>query len=65
MPGNCAGHGEAGRSGVVEENAIGREGQSLMEYTLILLLVALVCIGAVTLIGATLGNLYSTINASF
>ena len=39
-------------------------GQGLVEYGLILLLVALVVIAVVTLLGPIVGNLYSKINSA-
>jgi Flp pilus assembly pilin Flp len=44
---------------------IGISGQSLAEYALILLLVALTCIGTMTLLGTTLSTRFSTIASSF
>ena len=37
------------------------EGQGLVEYALILLLVAMVCVAALTALGATLPGIYTTI----
>ncbi len=39
------------------------KGQGLVEYALILVLIAVVVIGALTLLGPQLGNTYSTIVA--
>jgi len=39
-------------------------GQGLIEYAIILSLVALLVIAVVRLLGPTLGNTYSTINSS-
>ncbi|PKN91915.1 MAG: hypothetical protein CVU44_16620 [Chloroflexi bacterium HGW-Chloroflexi-6] len=39
-------------------------GQGLLEYALILVLVAIVVIAAVSLLGPTIGNMFSDINAS-
>jgi pilus assembly protein Flp/PilA len=39
-------------------------GQGLVEYALILVLVAVVVIAALTLLGPTIANIFSTINAS-
>lgn len=38
--------------------------QGMVEYALILVLVAVVVIAAVTLLGPLVGNVFSTINAS-
>ncbi len=43
----------------------GRKGQSLAEYTLILVFVALACIAAVTLFGGTVRGFYDGFNGSF
>ena len=40
------------------------KGQGLIEYAIILSLVALLVIAVVRLLGPTLGNTYSTINGS-
>ena len=37
------------------------EGQGLVEYALILVLVAVVVIGALSLLGPAIGNIFSTI----
>jgi len=50
---------------VVDLLFIKEEGQGLLEYGLILVLVAVVVIAAVTLLGPTIGNLFSEVNASF
>ncbi|MCG2786715.1 MAG: Flp family type IVb pilin [Anaerolineae bacterium] len=39
-------------------------GQGLLEYGLILVLVAVVVIAAVTVLGPTIGNLFSKVNTS-
>jgi len=39
-------------------------GQGLVEYALILVLVAVVVIAALTLLGPTIGNIFNTINSS-
>ena len=39
-------------------------GQGLVEYALILVLVAVVVIAALTLLGPTISNIFGTINAS-
>lgn len=40
------------------------KGQGLVEYALILVLVAIVVIAALMILGPTIGNIFSTINAS-
>jgi pilus assembly protein Flp/PilA len=40
------------------------KGQGLVEYALILVLVAIVVIAVLTLLGPLIGNVFSTINAS-
>jgi Flp pilus assembly pilin Flp len=42
-----------------------RSGQTLAEYALILMLIALVCIGAVTLLGIPIRSFYTSFNGSF
>jgi len=39
-------------------------GQGMVEYAFIIMLVAIVVIAAVTLLGPTVGSLFSTVNAS-
>lgn len=39
-------------------------GQGMVEYALILVLVAVVVIAAVSILGPLIGNVFSTINAS-
>jgi len=39
-------------------------GQGMMEYAVIIALVAIIVIAAVTLLGPRIGNLFSTINRS-
>jgi pilus assembly protein Flp/PilA len=39
-------------------------GQGMVEYALILVLVAIVVIAALTIMGPLVGNIFSTINAS-
>jgi len=41
------------------------EGQALVEYALILFLVALVCIGALTLVGTKLQNIFQLVVNAF
>ena len=38
--------------------------QGMVEYAFIIMLVAIVVIAAVTLLGPTVGNLFSSVNAS-
>ena len=40
------------------------KGQGLVEYALILVLVAIVVIAALTILGPRIGNVFSTINSS-
>lgn len=40
------------------------KGQGLVEYALILVLVAIVVIAVLTLLGPIIGNVFSTINSS-
>jgi pilus assembly protein Flp/PilA len=40
------------------------KGQGLVEYALILVLVAIVVIAALTLLGPTIGNIFSDINTT-
>jgi pilus assembly protein Flp/PilA len=40
------------------------KGQGLVEYALILVLVAIVVIAALTILGPTIGNIFSSINSS-
>lgn len=40
------------------------KGQGLVEYALILVLVAIVVIAVLTLLGPIIGNVFSTINAT-
>ena len=40
------------------------KGQGLVEYALILVLVAIVVIAALTILGLKIGNVFSSINAS-
>ena len=45
--------------------SINQRGQGLVEYALILVLVAVVVIAALTLLGPTVAGIFETINASF
>jgi Flp pilus assembly pilin Flp len=60
-----AGSGKSSPEETGQSRSIGYSGQSLAEYALILLLVALVCISTMTLLGTTLGTMFSTIASSF
>ncbi len=40
------------------------KGQGLVEYALILVLVAVVVIGVLTVLGPTIGNVFSNINSN-
>ncbi len=40
------------------------EGQDLLEYALLIALIAIVCVGAVTLAGTNVSNTFSTIAGS-
>jgi pilus assembly protein Flp/PilA len=44
--------------------ALKEKGQGMVEYALILVLVAVVVIAAVTIMGPLIGKVFSTINAS-
>lgn len=44
--------------------SIKERGQGMVEYALILVLVAVVVIAALTLLGPTIGNIFSTINGN-
>ncbi len=41
-----------------------QEGQGLLEYGLILVLVAVVVIAAITVLGPSIGNMFSKVNSS-
>jgi len=43
----------------------GREGQTLAEYAMILLFVAVACVAAVTLLGMPIRGFYTGFNGSF
>ncbi len=47
------------------DRTAGREGQSLAECAFILLLVAVACVAASTLLGTTLQGFYNGFNGSF
>lgn len=50
---------------MVARQARDEEGQGLAEYGLILALIAVVCIGALTLMGTTINDYLGQINAGF
>ena len=53
-------------SGRIREWMIrGQEGQALAEYAMILLLVAVACVAAVTLLGMPIRGFYTGFNGSF
>ncbi|MBI5419076.1 MAG: hypothetical protein HZA60_03210 [Deltaproteobacteria bacterium] len=47
------------------EKGLERDGQALAEYVLIVTLIALVCIGAVSLLGIPIQSFYTGFNGSF
>jgi len=55
------------KEGLTQRKISRREpgGQTLAEYALILMLIALVCIGAVTLLGIPIRTFYTNFNGSF
>ncbi|MBF8259998.1 MAG: hypothetical protein HW377_2372 [Actinobacteria bacterium] len=55
------------KEGLTPQKETRREqsGQTLSEYALILMLIALVCIGAVTLLGIPIQSFYTNFNGSF
>ena len=53
------------RNHIEESLALDETGQTLVEYALIILLIALAVIGVITLFGETLSNTYNLINSSF
>ncbi len=44
---------------------VGRQGQALAEYAMILLFVAVACVAAVTLLGVPIRGIYLGFNGSF
>ena len=46
-------------------NKEGQQGQGLMEYALVLVLVAVVVIAIITLFGPAVGNMYSRITSGW
>jgi Flp pilus assembly pilin Flp len=53
------------RDGLIQlgARAVGEDGQALVEYALLLALIALVCFGAVNEFGLGVSTLYSKVNA--
>lgn len=47
------------------ERIFGQEGQTLAEYAMILLFVAVACVAAVTLLGVPIRGFYTGFNGSF
>lgn len=43
----------------------GQEGQGLMEYALVLVLVAVVIVAILTILGPQVGNMYSRVTVAF
>ena len=54
------------RNFFAREELVGRnaEGQTLVEYGLLLALIAIVCVAAVTLLGGTVNGIFTQVNAS-
>ena len=48
-----------------QEKILGRGGQALAEYAMILLFVAVACVAAVTLLGVPIRGFYVAFNGSF
>lgn len=53
-----------GKEVILMKLSMKQKGQGMVEYALILVLVAVVVIAAVTLMGPIVGNVFSTINES-
>jgi Flp pilus assembly pilin Flp len=51
--------------GFPQEKNMGREGQTIAEYALVLVFVALACVAAATLLGTTVQGFYNGFNGSF
>jgi len=51
--------------GVRPEKVFGREGQTLSEYAMILLFVAVACVAVVSLLGTSIVGFYNGFNGSF
>ena len=49
--------------GVLVRRKGGRQGQTLVEYALILAIISVVCVGVVYNLGQKVGGVYSTINS--
>ena len=54
-----------GRGGMRPGKLIGREGQTLAEYAMILLFVAVACVAVVTMLGVPIRGFYVALNGSF
>jgi len=54
-----------GSGGTWLEKIFEREGQTLAEYAMILLFVAVACVAAVTLLGGRIQGFYNGFNGSF
>lgn len=52
------------KGGEIMKMSLVEIGQGMMEYAVIIALVAIIVIAAVTLLGPRIGNLFSTINRS-
>ena len=55
----------AGCDWVRKERIIGKDGQALAEYAMVLLFVAIACVAAVTLFGVSVRGFYVGFNGSF
>jgi len=53
------------RSGILPEKIFGQEGQTLSEYAMILLFVAVACVAVVTMLGVPIRGFYVAFNGSF
>ena len=54
-----------GRGGNRPKTIFGQDGQTLSEYAMVLLFVAVVCVAAVTLLGVPIRGFYVAFNGSF
>jgi len=54
-----------GRDGSSAERIFGQDGQTLSEYAMILLFVAVACVAVVTLLGGPIRGFYVAFNGSF
>lgn len=53
------------RGWILPGKIFGQEGQTLSEYAMVLLFVAVACVAAVTLLGVPIRGLYVAFNGSF